>query len=238
MADHPPLLFSCEHGGNRVPEPYRPLFAGHADLLHTHRGYDLGILPLARQLAREFDAPLESAEVTRLLVDLNRSVGHPTLFSFITRDLPAAEKESILRRYYRPHRQAVEKQAVRLIASGRPVIHIAIHSFTPELHGQVRNADIGLLYDPARPQEKAFCMAWQRALVKTEPRLGVRRNYPYRGAADSLGTALRRRFDAGTYLAIELEINQRLPCEHGDRWQRIKAALSESLGQALRKLTS
>jgi hypothetical protein len=36
------LLVSCEHGGNRVPARYVALFEGAADVLATHRGYDLG----------------------------------------------------------------------------------------------------------------------------------------------------------------------------------------------------
>jgi predicted N-formylglutamate amidohydrolase len=227
------LLLSCEHGGNRVPEPYRSLFADHTDLLQTHRGYDLGILPLARQLARDLDAPSEIAEVTRLLVDLNRSVAHPALFSFITRKLPAGERKEILRHHYHPYRQALEERVARLIETGRQVVHIAVHSFTPELQGQIRNTDIGLLYDPTRTWEKAFCLRWQRALSTLDPQLRIRRNYPYHGAADSLGKALRRRFGANDYLAIELEINQRIPGENGDRWQWIRDALSQSLSNTL-----
>jgi predicted N-formylglutamate amidohydrolase len=227
------LLLSCEHGGNSVPEPYRPLFADHTDLLKTHRGYDIGILPLARQLARELNAPLEVTEVTRLLVDLNRSLGQSTLFSFITRDLPAAEQEEILRQHYHPYQRAVEKRVARLIETGHRVAHIAVHSFTPELHGKVRNADIGLLYDPARPLEKAFCRRWQQLLTDLDPQMRIRRNYPYRGAADSLGKALRRRFDANDYLAIELEVNQRFPVLGGTFWEKIRTVISTSLKNLL-----
>lgn len=227
------LLLSCEHGGNLVPDPYRALFEGHTALLQTHRGYDIGILPLARQLARELAAPIEIAEVTRLLVDLNRSPTHPALFSFITRDLSRTEKEGILRRHYRPYRQAVEMQATKLVEKGRRVVHIAVHSFTPELHGQLRNADIGLLYDPARPLEKSFCLLWQKELAASAPQLRIRRNYPYRGAADSLGKTLRRRFDASDYLAIELEINQRIPTRDGATWEKVKSVLVESLRERL-----
>ncbi|WP_432822107.1 N-formylglutamate amidohydrolase [Trichloromonas sp.] len=233
MADSMALLLSCEHGGNLVPDPYRALFEGHTALLQTHRGYDIGILPLARQLARELAAPIEIAEVTRLLVDLNRSPTHPALFSFITRDLSRTEKEGILRRHYRPYRQAVEMQAAKLVEKGRRVVHIAVHSFTPELHGQLRNADIGLLYDPARPLEKSFCLLWQKELAASAPQLRIRRNYPYRGAADSLGKTLRRRFDASDYLAIELEINQRIPTRDGATWEKVKSVLVESLRERL-----
>jgi hypothetical protein len=38
----------------------------------------------------------------------------------------------------------------------------------------------------------------------------VRRNYPYRGNADGLTTALRRVHGADRYVGIEVELNQRL----------------------------
>ena len=42
------------------------------------------------------------------------------------------------------------------VAARKQVLHVAVHSFTPVLHGERRNADVGLLYDPARPRERAF----------------------------------------------------------------------------------
>ena len=35
---NPTLLLTCEHGGNRVPEEFRALFAGQETLLAGHRG--------------------------------------------------------------------------------------------------------------------------------------------------------------------------------------------------------
>ena len=68
------LVVTCEHGGNRIPAPYRDLFHAHDALLDSHLGYDLGALNLARALAKAFAAPLVASTVSRLLVDLNRSI--------------------------------------------------------------------------------------------------------------------------------------------------------------------
>ena len=89
MAKPTPLLITCEHGGNRVPPRYRPLFRGHQDLLSTHRGFDPGALAMARQLAKALRAPLFVSTTSRLLIDLNRSQGHPKLYSEATRPAPA-----------------------------------------------------------------------------------------------------------------------------------------------------
>lgn len=202
------LLLTCEHGGNRVPAPYRPLFAGAGRLLATHRGFDLGAREAARYLQRRFDAPLICATVTRLLVDLNRSRGHPALFSAFTRGLPAAGRARLLERHYLPYRSLVAGWIGGELGAGRRVLHIAVHSFTPVLHGVERSADIGLLYDPACAHEAAFCREWQRRLAVDAARWRVRRNYPYRGTADGLPPALRRQFATERYLGIEIELNQ------------------------------
>lgn len=200
------LLLSCEHGGNRVPAPYRPLFAPHGALLATHRGLDIGALAAARRLQRHTGAPLIAATVTRLLVDLNRSQRHPRLFSNISCDLSPDKRQEVLRRHYQPYRARVTDWIEARIARGERVLHLSVHSFTPVLDGRRRRADVGLLYDPRRAGETRLCRRWQALL--TEAGWQARRNYPYRGTADGLVAALRRRFPASTYLGVELELNQ------------------------------
>jgi predicted N-formylglutamate amidohydrolase len=206
------LLFTCEHGGARVPRRYQRLFRSAAAqaALQSHRGSDHGALSLARSLARDLGAPLFSSTVTRLLVDLNRSVGHPQLYSELSKALDSAEREHLLERYYFPHRERVESWIARRAASGSQVLHIGVHSFVPRIDGHTRRADIGLLYDPARLPEKRLCARWKTALEQIDPGLRVRRNYPYSGKADGLVTHLRRVFSSRQYLGIEIEANQAL----------------------------
>jgi predicted N-formylglutamate amidohydrolase len=224
------LLLSCEHGGNLIPARYRQLFAGHEDLLASHRGWDLGARDWARALARLFDAPLIDSRISRLLIDLNRSRHHPALFSPLTRGLPEAERERIIAEHYLPHREKIESWIAQRIRRGGTVLHVAVHSFTPVLDGSERNAELGLLYDPARAGELRLCKAWQAALEAHDPALRVRRNYPYRGNADGLTTHLRRRFSAENYLGIELEISQGL-------LTRPRAELVRSIALALHAVT-
>ncbi len=226
------FLITCEHGGNRIPAAYRALFWGSRALLGTHRGYDSGALVMARELARAFKAPLVSSTVSRLLVDLNRSIGHRQLFSAATRGVPAAVREEIVERYYRPYRAQAERLVRQLVARGRRVIHISSHSFTPELRGEMRNADVGLLYHPARRREAALCARWKAALADSALRLRVRRNYPYEGKHDGLTAYLRRRFPAGAYAGIELEVNQGIVLAGGRRWSALRRELVDSLRAA------
>ena len=229
----PALVISCEHGGNEVPPAYAALFEGHEALLPTHRGWDPGALELARQMAQAFGAPLFAATTTRLLIDLNRSIGHRQLHSEATRSLALAARRDIAARYYRPHRDAVESEIARLIASSRQVIHIASHSFTPELHGVVRQADVAWLYDARRAGEKLLAQHWLNALGQRRPELRLRRNYPYQGKGDGLTSLLRKRHGSGHYVGIELEVNQRFVMAGGEAWTALQADLVRSLGDVL-----
>lgn len=200
------LLLSCEHGGNHVPLALRPCFKGYEDVLRTHRGLDIGALDLFRKLA-PLAAFSTCATRSRLCIELNRSEHHPHLFSAFTRSLPPAGKQELLA-FYRSYRGAFEQQVAERIAAGTEVVHVAVHSFTPVLNGVQRTMDIGLLYDPARPMEKAFCKAWGQAIRQRVPRLSVRMNQPYKGTSDGFPTSLRKAFPAH-YAGIELEVNQR-----------------------------
>jgi predicted N-formylglutamate amidohydrolase len=227
------LVISCEHGGNRIPAPYRGLFAPHRALLDSHRGFDAGALVMARALAAEFGAPLVSATVSRLLVDLNRSVGHPHLHFGPVLELPDAQRQHILGCYYQPYRSQAERLVTQGIAERGRVIHISCHSFTPELHGNRRNADIGLLYDPARPGEKALCARWKRMFAVHAPALTVRRNYPYAGRNDGLTTWLRKRHSPEAYVGVELELNQKHVMRTAHQWATLREAVIESLHATL-----
>lgn len=225
-------LITCEHGGNRIPSPYRELFCGHEHLLRTHRALDFGALRVARELAAALSAPLVVSTVSRLLVDLNRSIGHPRLFSEATRSAGRDVRQKILSQHYLPYRTRVEAAVAQQAARGRRVIHVSCHSFTPELHGEIRNADIGLLYDPARTDEANLCRHWQSLLKEHTPKLKTRLNYPYAGTADGLTTYLRRRFPMENYLGIELEINQKHAQERGEHWRAVRLAVIEAFSLA------
>lgn len=226
------FVVSCEHGGNRIPAPYRKLFQGCDALLNTHRGYDFGALVMARALGKAFRAPLVTSTISRLLIDLNRSIGNPRVFSAATRGAPAALRARIAEHHYWPYRLQVERLVRQSVSRGRRVIHISSHSFTPVLDGKVRSADVGLLYHPARHGEAELCARWKSTLAELAPQLRVRRNYPYAGKGDGLTAYLRRRFAPGAYVGIELEINQSIVVAGGRRWTALRSLLIDSLRAA------
>ncbi len=226
------FIITCEHGGNRIPAPYRRLFRGHRALLDSHRGYDPGSLVMAKALASAWRAPLVASTTSRLLIDLNRSIGHPQLFSAATRGAPAETRAQIVDEHYRPYRVQVEGLVRQAVSRGHRVIHISSHSFTAELDGRVRGADIGLLYHPGRRGEAKVCARWKESLAASAPELRVRRNYPYAGKGDGLTSHLRQRFAQSDYIGIELEVNQGIVLTAGRRWTALQHMLIDSLRTA------
>lgn len=184
-------------------------------------------------MAAAFDAPLFFCETTRLLIDLNRSIGNPELYSEFTRPLPVRARRDIVERHYRPHHEPIERWMRAAIEAGRRVVHIASHSFTPELNGHVRTADIGWLYDPGRRGEVELSNRWIDALRRASPALRLRRNYPYLGKSDGLTFRLRRVYPPAAYIGIELEVNQQFVRTGGRPWSKLRASLIETLESAL-----
>jgi predicted N-formylglutamate amidohydrolase len=224
------LLLTCEHASNRIPAEYAGLFRDAQRALDSHRGWDKGALELARLLERRLGRPLLVTTWSRLLVEPNRTPSNPRIWSTFTANLPRDERARILERWWRPHRKKVEEAVAAGLERGR-VVHVAVHSFAPEIGGEVRNADVSLLYDSRRKQEARFCDRWTAILVELDRKLRIRRNYPYLGKADGLTTALRKRYPESRYLGVELEINQALV--DGKGWPAFKETIVESLGRAL-----
>ena len=223
------LLLSCEHGGNVVPAALRACFTGHEEVLRSHRGLDIGALDLFRKLV-PLAVHAAFAARCRLCIELNRSESHPKLFSEFTRALPTRAKQELLA-FHRGYWNDFTGQVAERISAEVRVVHVAVHSFTPVLDGVRRTVDIGLLYDPARPMEKAFCAAWAKAIRAHLPGMAVHMNQPYKGISDGFPTALRKQFPIG-YSGIELEVNQRF-ARHGHMDATLARALRESLREVL-----
>jgi predicted N-formylglutamate amidohydrolase len=211
MASDPlALLVSCEHGGNQVPPEYAHLFASPEaqSLLESHRALDIGALPVAIDLAQRLSAPLLSWVVTRLLVEANRSLHAPDLFSSLTRDLPQSDRDAIIERYYLPHRTSVERFISVITRSGQRALHLAVHSCTDELNGNRREFELGLLFDPQRPFEVRVVEHITGWFAREHPEYRVVHNQPYLGTDDGLTSEFRKQFPDEVYAGIELECRQ------------------------------
>jgi predicted N-formylglutamate amidohydrolase len=187
---------------------------------------------MARSLAVALDAPLVASTTSRLLIDLNRPAGHPQLYSAVIRSASAELRAEIASRHYQPYRAEVERLVRLSVERGERVIHVSSHSFTSELNGEERRADVGLLYHPGRRGEAELCARWKAVLKEGAPTLQVRRSYPYYGKAAGLTEQLRRRFSADTYVGVELEVNQSIVIAAGRRWRELCSVVPRTLLEA------
>lgn len=215
------LMLTCEHASNRLPAAFKKFVP--TNVQGTHRAYDIGALKVFRKLVK-FAKPEFSCEgkFSRLFVDLNRTITNKSAFSeyygeLETSDKAAAEKvKTEATAYWKEYRANVERFVTQNIGKGSKaagnkgatIVHLGIHSFTPALNGKPRNTDIGILYDPKRPQERAYANVIKDEIKRLYPHMKVRFNYPYKGTSDGLTTSLRKKFGP-RYVGIEIEINQK-----------------------------
>ena len=206
------LILTCEHASNKLPAAFKSVVP--AEVLKTHRAYDIGAAQVFRKLVK-FAKPEFSCEgkFSRLFVDLNRTITNKSAFSDYLRGNAKAKAQATA--YWTEYRDAIEKfvdsaikPKTRAAKSAPTIVHLGIHSFTPELNGKVRNTDIGILYDPARPLERAYANVIKAEIKRLYPAMKVRFNYPYKGTTDGLTTTLRKKFGP-RYVGIEIEINQK-----------------------------
>jgi len=221
------LIISCEHAVNTVPCEYQHLFKHDQHVLQTHRAIDFGASEIASYLALSLHAACVQATVTRLLIDCNRSLNHPSCLSEWSQSLASTEKETLITQYYHPFRHQLIHLLEACINRGQPVFHLSVHSFTPMLHGITRTNDIGLLYDPSRHPEKQWAYHWKKRLHQTSS-YRVQMNTPYRGTSDGFTRTLRQKYTETDYLGLELEINQALMTSVTSR-----AHLAHTLEQSL-----
>lgn len=214
------IVITCEHGGHQIPDELQSATPmAKKKVLTSHEGWDIGALFLAKNLAGDLSAPLFYSEVSRLVCDLNRTVR--TTGPFARNIKPYTQimtAEELLARYYWPYRMKVEETLSNIIKSKSKVLHLSIHSFTPKLKGEVRQADIGILYDPHRSFEKELAHhlkdSFQQQNISGQINATVneyyriRMNYPYMGTDDGFTTYLRTIFSDESYAGIEIEFNQ------------------------------
>ncbi|WP_173384990.1 N-formylglutamate amidohydrolase, partial [Fibrobacter succinogenes] len=74
------LILTCEHASNKLPAAFKRGVP--AEVLKTHRAYDIGAVQVFRKLVK-FAKPEFSSEgkFSRLFVDLNRSITNNSAFS-------------------------------------------------------------------------------------------------------------------------------------------------------------
>lgn len=201
-------LITCEHAGNDLPEWIIDAFCGHEDILSTHWAIDAGAIDVFGVLKERLAHHALLNTMCRLVIDFNRDLRHPDLFSRFSATIPNVLKDTLLNDFYLSYVHSMQQFVKEEQSKGNIVVHISVHSFTPQLDGVVRKSDIGLLFDPQRPQEQLFVDVCFKRLSQVFPHFMLTPNYPFLGYTGGQTTVCRRMF-FNDYLGIELEINQK-----------------------------
>ena len=181
-ADRPSrFLITCDHATNRVPDDIGSLGISAADM-RRHIAFDPGAAGVTRALAAALDAPAILSDFSRLVIDPNRGADDPTLVMKLydgtlipaNRHVTPAQIAQRKATLYDPYHDAYAKLAAR-----RPdTVIVAVHSFTPCLHGRPpRPWHIGILHAPQDGRLSARLLARLHA----EPDLCIGDNEPYLG---------------------------------------------------------
>lgn len=172
------LLITCEHATQYLPASFGDLGLND-QLLNDHVAWDIGAFELAKELARQLDAPLVAAPVSRLIIDPNRSLNAPDLIPHTAEGVPVpgnqnispSEKSARIAAYHAPYHATIER-----ILGERPNIAglISIHTFTSELLGVARPWHIGVLFDSDRRLADPILQA-----LRAPGSLNIGENQPY-----------------------------------------------------------
>jgi predicted N-formylglutamate amidohydrolase len=154
MASDSPFVFVADHAGRRTPKALGDLGVPPCEL-ERHIAYDIGIWPVAQQVAAAFDAPLVAQTYSRLVIDCNRPTHVAQSipeFSELTEipgnvALSQAQRQVRIDALFRPYHDEIAALLDARAARGLATILIAMHSFTPVYMGTSRPWLIGLLYN-------------------------------------------------------------------------------------------
>ena len=205
-----PILLTCEHATNDLPFS-RGIGSVQRRVLRTHWGFDIGAWELTLELARRLDLGAIGGRWSRLLIDLNRHAGDPTLVRRKagatvlpwSDGLDASELERRLLEYHAPYHAELDRLIVRRLLRGVRPLLVALHSFTPRLGREARPFEIGVLYNHHSEAARRLGRALSRA------GFDVRYNEPYSGLRGMMYAVERHGAHHGLP-CLELELNQEL----------------------------
>ena len=149
-----PVLVTCDHASNLVPESLANLGLNDHDL-QRHIAYDIGALDLSKAIADRLDAPLIHSGYSRLVIDLNRHLDDPSCIPIISEgtEIPGNhplnqdQRQTRIDELFSPYHQKFAQTLDEFQARGIHPVILAIHTFTPVYHGIDRPWHTGVMWD-------------------------------------------------------------------------------------------
>lgn len=151
-----PILLVFDHAGKHYPRSLDFLGLSEEDR-YKHFANDIGIEHIAEPLSRLLDAPLIMGNYSRTVIDLNRGFHEVSCFPPTGDGNPIPGNQNLsmdekLKRYgsiYAPFEAAMSDMMdmMRARHGEDPIFVFPVHSYTPELMGQVREMEAAILWN-------------------------------------------------------------------------------------------
>lgn len=177
------MLVVCDHASNAVPRNLHGLGLLERDL-HRHIAYDIGAAEMTEQIATRFNAPAVLGGYSRLVIDYNRQLNHPSSIAPVSDgvDIPAnidIRAEDVNRRReacFWPYHKRIEAYLKGFAERGVIPVIVSMHSFTRVLAGDFRPWHIGVMWDEddriARPLVEGLKALGEYEIGENEPYSG------------------------------------------------------------------
>ena len=171
------IVLLCEHAGRAIPQSLGTLGIS-VDMLNSHRGWDIGAEEVARALSERLQAPLVVQRYSRLVVDCNRPPGGdgsiPSSIDNVeipgNLSLSQSQKAERFDEILEPMNRALTS-----LFQSRRRATFSIHSFTPELDGEIRPWHAGFL----TRKSITTCNSLMHSINHRHPDLMLALNKPY-----------------------------------------------------------
>lgn len=228
-----PFIFLCDHASNAVPARLHGLGLLERDL-NRHIAYDIGAAEMTRRLAEKFGAPAVLSGFSRLVIDCNRQLGHPSSILAVSDgvEIPGNdgvdthEAQARAEACFWPYHRQTERLIDTVLERGTCPAIVSLHSFTPVLGGEFRPWHIGVLWD-----EDDRISAPLIDALRGNGEIEVGDNEPYSGRA-RFGYSIEQHATATGYPGVLIEVREDLIAAPDDA-RRMGEVLGEALGPIL-----
>jgi predicted N-formylglutamate amidohydrolase len=223
------LVITCEHAGNELP-PDIDLGEQEKEWLEEHWGWDIGAERVVRRMVQREPSVAVLSRYSRLLCDVNRRLerwdlvrphvqGEPVEFND---GLSESDIEERIARYHAPYHEATDNCLADVADLNPDFFLLSVHTFTPELNGEVRDMEIGLLFD--YDQEHYIDEIHDEVAAED---FEVARNEPYSGKEGFIYSVERHGVNHDVRF-LEIEIRNDL-VDHAEGARDVADRLSDAL---------
>ena len=210
-----PYLLAADHAGRRIPRKLANLGLPDSEFAR-HIGWDIGIWAVTTLLADALQTLAIGQAYSRLVIDCNRAPHWPSAIPEISesteipgnRALSPEARAARIAEIHAPYHAALAALVAARRAAAKPLLFVAMHSFTATYKGIARPWHAGVLHDTTDPRSRPLADT-MLALLRAEPGLVVGDNEPYILSATA-DHAVPTHAQANAIPYLELEIRQDL----------------------------